>query len=347
MTICTREMEDNSMKTCNNCGKQNNDEDMFCEQCGAALSMNPDDQQQTAGYTQNADAYQTQAAAQQMPPQTPYPMLQILKKRGGSALFLVAVICMTVQLVANLIESFGGGSSIIELQNLLYQYGIPVDLSDLGGVATSFSVFSLIALIPTILVVIGLWMIFVNCRKQDNSPLSTAGFSLVRGVLIFEFVCFIVILALGLLLVIFAGIAGGSYLSQASHGFVNASYGTYSLDSTSDAVAAGIAGVLIGLLIGMIIALVLGIVYYVKVIGSLKRAQEIVRTGSTMKNVSAFVGVINIIGAVFSLISGLIALNIGTIIGGVTSLLFGILIMSVRKEFGAVLFMQNQQNFMR
>lgn len=352
------------MKTCSNCGRQNNDEDMFCEQCGAALSMNPDNQQQaqTAGYAQNANAYQAQPggyaqntnayqtqAAQQMPPQTPYPMLQILKQRGGSVLFLVAIICMTVQVVAQIITSFGGRSSLADLEVLMYQYGIPIDMSTLNSIMTGLTAFSLIALIPTILIVIGLWLIYTNCRKQDNSPLSTTGFSLVRGVVIFQFVCFILAVSICILFMLIATMAAGSYMSQAPSGFVNArmNWGSYSSGSANDAMAAGIAGFLIGFVIGLIVALVLGIVYYVKVIGSLKRAQEIVRTGSTMKNISGFVGVLTIIGAVFSLIAGLRALDVVSIIGGVASLLFGILIMGVRKEFNAVLLMQNQPTYTR
>lgn len=335
------------MKTCSNCGKQNRDEDMFCEQCGAALSMNPDNQQQaqTAGYAQNVNAYQTQATAQQMPPQTPYPMLQILKQRGGSVLFLVAIICLTVQVVAQIFTSFNGSSSVAALQNLMYRYGIPMDLSQLNSIMTGVSVGSLIAMIPTILIVIGLWMIYANCKKQDNSPLSTTGFSLVRGVVIFEFVCFILIVTICILFMLIGIMAAGSYISQLPRGYVDP--GMHWVSYSDDAMAAGIAGFMIGFIIGLIIALVLGIIYYIKVIGSLKRAQEIIRTGSTMKNISAFVGVINIIGAVFSLISGVTSFDIVTIISGVAALLFGILIMGVRKEFSAVLLMQSQANYVR
>ncbi len=313
------------MKMCN-CGFQNEDTDNFCKQCGSQLNV----QQQAP--VQEQTVQQEQAEYQQTAT-NPFPMLSALKEKGAGGLFLVTVILYTLNVIISIVSAFSVDNQV---NNALNAYGeMGVDVSDAmaisQGVSTGTIVGTLIGCIPVILLCIGLWKIYGTCKKSGSQPLSTGGFSLVKGVVIFELVVFciaIAIIAIALIFVSSVAASKGYSLSEMLSSAMVAEGLGYGEASDLVSLIVGAIGVFIVL---MFVVMILGIIYFAKVIGSLNRAKEIIVTGKTNKNVSAFVGVFTMIGGILNTISGLVSdFDFATILAGVCSILFAVLIFSMR-----------------
>ncbi len=292
------------MKICNNCGCQNADEDQFCRQCGASLSNG-----QPAGA------------------QNPYPLLQALKQKGASSLFLVTVILYTANLIWSIITSFTN-------QTLTY-YGLS-GMSAQNAMSYS-SVISLVGAIPGILICIGLWKIYTSCKKKDNSPIETGGFSLVRGVLVFELVvisiCAVILILGGVLITLglFDGSISGTW--DVISYYLNM---ILPRQITSGDVSQAATIIVIWIWVVILVGSVLSILFYAKAAGMVKQARKIVIDGTAAKRTSLFVAVILMIGGVASLIGTVFNLsntiNIAALISGILNILFSVLIFSFRGE---------------
>ncbi len=304
------------MKICAKCGTRNEDADMFCKGCGSALDQ-PD---AASGNGQNS-------------------LTAVLKEKGSSGLFLAALIFFTLGIVLNIVSAFDTSS----LKATMVSVFSSMDMDAMNQAISMVPYTTIIGSIPLIFMCIGLWMIRGTCSGGNDKPLSTAGFSLVKGFTILQLVLTCILMAVVLLMTVIAIfiVMGGYEIADLGVTDIRRHIGNGAIDldtiSTMFAVFAAI------FLLIVLIAAVLSIVYYAKVIGSLNRAKEIAITGSTTKNVSMFVAVINIIGGVcglltfimgianllsnggsFSVLSVLISL-----VQPVTNLLFGGLIISV------------------
>ncbi len=291
------------MKVCNNCGYQNEDNDLFCKQCGKAL----EDLQKSPS-----------------PAQNPYPLLQLLKKHGSSGLFLVSVVAFTLKLIVDFVTGVLN-STLRDVAPQYYNGFQNVDPDVLQGLVKASSVGTLIGLVPMLICCIGLWKIYGNCKKEGSDPLSTSGFSLVKGVMIFNFVIYCIGLAVFAVLTLGAGLLFGSGALSDMSKDISSLTGTTVFDVNQ----AGTI-LLIYCAVILVVGMILGILYFVKLIGSLNRAKEIVVTGSAKKNVSLYVAVINIIGGGFALISSLVSFNLAGLVQAAVSLLFAIVLLSFR-----------------
>lgn len=339
------------MKICN-CGYQNDDTDNFCKQCGSPLEA----QQQTtpppmaetvppmAGQ-QVAPPPMTSGYAQptndvQQPAANPFPMLSALKEKGGSAGFLIATILFTLSLVMTIVSAFSIGGQLYEIVNMINAYvgmgmtEAAADVTEIYNVvnqmAPVLTVISFLSSIPTIIICIGLWCIYGTCKKSGNQPLKTGGFTAIKVIFILNMIgtC----ISYAFIVFMFAFI----FLAAAAEG-VSMSDLMYSLEMAgsmgygdAEAIAGIIAGAFGFIVVLLIVVMVLSIIYLAKIIGCLNRAKEIIVTGKTSKNVSAFVGVFLMLGGIGNALGGLISLDIATILSGVTSIIFASLLFSIR-----------------
>lgn len=326
------------MKICNNCGMQNNDDDLFCAQCGNSLenAANQPDGQPAYGEA-GAGACATPDGAYANQPVNPYPLLQILKEKGGSALFLIATILATINLVVSLLSAFFTNiQETMQKSMSAYQYAMINDAEIWPVLTAIMVVFILVFSIPTILVVIGLWRTYATCKKAGPEPLSTGGLSMIKAGVIIEFVVFIlamVFMALVMLFLIAFAVNGDEFVQKAMESRIDL-YGT---DLYGTDVQSILMGVCVMMLVITVLAVILGIIYYVKILGSIKTAKQIIQTGTAQKNVSTYVAVLLILGAVFTIFSAIMSLDIITVLAGVTQILFASVIFSFKNAAGAYL----------
>lgn len=334
------------MKICN-CGYQNEDSDNFCKQCGSPLQAQQTTPPPTAGAApdmgQPVAPPPMQSQSMTPPPMgvnnysqataNPFPMLSALKEKGGSATFLIATILYTLTLIASIGNVFTLRDQVLKSLNMLSNYGVSnLNIGEAYSAINQalpllifiFIIFS----IPTIVMCIGLWCVYTTCKKTGNQPLSTGGFTAMKVIVVLQTVFSCIGFAFTILAVLLiVGICASEGQSLMDL-FTSSGYG-YGYGNAYSAL--GVISVLVVIAILIIIAImVLQIVYYVKVIGSINCAKEIIVTGKTNKNVSSFVGVITIIGGIFNILSGLVTLNLATIASGVVSIIFATLIFSMR-----------------
>ncbi len=304
------------MKICNNCGCSNEDESYFCKQCGSALQDNT-----------SLDSMQGQSQDSSDNPvgnQNPFPLLQLLKTKGASAVFLAAVIGFTASVIFNLISGFTMNAG--SFTYLLDSMGLDAEMSSyLTDMLPAMRAGTLIGTIPSIVSCIGLWFIVKTCRQTGSQPLDTNGIQFVKGVQIFEFVLSCIVLVI-FWIISFAAAA----ILSADTGLteLEALYG----DSAASDVSALTGAAIVLIFAVMAIATILVILYNVKLIGSLNRALEIIDTGTCKKNVSLYVAVIGMISGVISLIYALLLFSIFSIIEALTTILFSVVMLSFRKE---------------
>ncbi len=222
------------------------------------------------------------AAPQYAPPQPPVkPAVNPNQNRARitarnvatSPLFLIATIAFTISSligVYSTFQTFGHG---------MY-YGS--DISSVLGLLSSIT-----TLVLSLLMVLGLWLIFGNACAHPDGRMSTAGLTIIKvaQIIIFVFYCIILLAA-------FIGLIAGT------------SFGTSYRGYHSSTVASAIITAF--LLLGAVTALV--IIYFCGIFRSLSTAANTIRTDRPSRRVSGFVAVICFIGALFGFISLVISL---------------------------------------
>ena len=194
------------------------------------------------------------------------PARQAVKDCVNSPLYVVMAALYTASLVFSVIQVFRGNSAVTGTIN--------------GVGSTHFTiVLSLLAMIPAILIGIGLWMFYSGCRGEGAPKAS--GLSLINGGVI---TLIVLVSILGVLMMFGLGL----YLSELSR------WGFFSGYGTSSSVRA--ARVVLPLVVIIVIALfVLMIVYLAKGLKTNKVVIRICETGWPHKKLSMFVVVMNFV----------------------------------------------------
>lgn len=230
--------------------------------------------------------------------QGPTPGLKALKNSFGSPLYLIATIAFTLTLVLSLVQAFVPSASMLgSLVSLIQQYasqfGVPIP-DEFGSITALMSGSSIagtiIGMIPSILIALGMWLIYSSAKKA-SIPASTAGYSILQ---VMNIISMVLMCIAALMLVIF-GIIGLVALNSLSGYYGGSSSGTM-------AVAA------ICLLVSIVI-MVFVIIYFAKVAAIYSISKDVLRYNRSAKKISMFVIVINFIGLFFSAIS-----TVGTLV---------------------------------
>lgn len=245
------------------------------------------------------------------------PAVAAVKKTGGSALFLIATITYTVLLLLNLISAFMPSSAYAYadmLYELTYDYSVYETMSAFN---TGSVVGTLIGSIPTILIAMGLWMIF-GASKAKKPRVSTGGFTMINVIEIIM----MVLICIGLAIACIVMVVGALAVREAN------SWSYYGYDGAASVI--GIAGTaFIAIFAIAILVLVLAIIYYAKFIGSIRVIKKAANGIVAGKKISMYVIVMNFIMIGFSvigLIANLIFFNFMTFLTNILTITFNILI---------------------
>ena len=249
------------------------------------------------------------------------PAVAAVKKTGGSALFLIATITYTVLLLLNLISAFMP-STLSTYADLLYEITYDISVYDtIYALDGSSIIGALIGSIPTILIAIGLWMVY-GASKAKKPRVSTGGFTMINAVEIFMMVLISIALAAVCVILVIASLA----VREASSYMNSFSYYGY---SGADAVLGFTGTILITVCAILILFCVLAIIYYAKFIGSIRVIKKASNGIVAGKKISLYVIVINFILIGFSvigLIGNLIAFNFMTFLTNLLTITFNVLI---------------------
>ncbi len=282
---------------CTKCGAQIDDSANFCVKCGSEISGLANIPKEDAR--------------------------TVVKNTAKSGLFLAAAILFTVgilittvtnigmfatfdSLVANYYELFGGvGDVDLQMYSSIY-----------SGIAIGGVIGTLIGSIPNIIMIIGIWMIFGGAAKKESPYPSTTGFALCKGVNIATMVMVIVafsIIILASLILLIAGIV---------------------MAINAVEIEASIVLMIIGGLYCVIfsLALVFYIIYYAKVIKTIKAVTTTVKTGTPTAYVSRLVIFMCFFTGISNAITSLTMLSIGGMAIAAAFIIFGVILVKYRKQ---------------
>ncbi len=244
------------------------------------------------------------------------PLIDRIRKAIESPLILTGNVFYTISLVLSLITSLGLGRSVQNiLNNAFSQLGgvVPgLDSSISGSIQSASVAGTIISLIPTVLICIGMWLTF-SAAKSRGPEMKTGGLTLIKValVIVFVFVC----IAIGLIFI--ALIAAFALV-----GSLAVSFGGISSDLAS---SGGTAALIVVIVILAVIAFLV-ILFFAKTIGTVNTVRKDLTGVPNRKLPSAFVGVLCIIGGI---LSGLGSFSIGSTASlGISGGIMGISVIS-------------------
>lgn len=338
---------------CSRCGHANIDGAAFCQHCGAPVGAQqppvyntqpptPAPSYQPGVPAQAAPVYQpgvpVQAAPvyQPMPPQAiGHPVIETVRSLILSPLFLVAVILFSASILLSVLGSFGLTEAMTGwMTDVFYEFGMEAELDEITqtlmtdsmGVGTVVG--ALFGSIPSVLMALGMWMLYTSARNRQNLLINTGGLTLIKVLTIISLVSLGLVSALLLLMLVIVWIvASGEMIAD-------------------EALILSVGMIVV--LVFLAVVLTLCILYYVKVIKTVGTIQKTLQTGVPSDRVSMFLIVMlfitggNAVMSSFSLVlfggSGL-ALMVASVAQGVASILFGVLLLQYRSRMRELLTM--------
>lgn len=296
------------MKQCPQCGYQNEDMTVFCTSCGEKLesefayAQNSNNNPQANFnnfYEKDSDAgFGPQYARRDPYPggynnydssPPPYPgdyasspgmfggivtdATNALKEVASSTKFLVMAICYTAGLFFSFFASLTSASTFNEMFSNYNPYLYDSLNTSLSGI------YVIPAMIPQILVCVGIWMIYTSARDDAVPSVKTTGLSLIKGTMIFNMIGSII----GIVIVLVI-----SFIMIAASG----SLGDYLGTPYESGIFSAVFGVLIG---ACIIVAAIVIPYFVGIIKTINTVKNTSLSGVPSDKVSSFVAVMNFI----------------------------------------------------
>ncbi len=248
------------------------------------------------------------------------PAVAAVKKTGGSALFLIATITYTVMLLLSLISAFM--PTAVPYADLLYEITGDYSVYYANSAASAGSIVgALIGAILTILIAVGLWMIY-GASKSRKPRVSTGGFTMVNVIEIIFLVLISIALAIVCIIMVVGALAVHETMSYAS------SLSYYGFGGAESVV--GVASTAFIVIFAFVILFcVLAIIYYAKLIGSIRVIKKAANGIVAGRKISLFVIVINFILIGFSvigLIGNLIFFSFLSFLSSLLAITFNVLI---------------------
>lgn len=260
---------------CPNCGSQVAQDTRFCPMCGHTINAAP------------AASVAPVAPTLQQTPSNGFAdrVREAVRFIGSSPLFLVITCLYTLlQLVSFLSIGYSSSSMFESLYPMLREMGMSAsDIREMSQVFSSGTgIVSLFSMIPSILIMSGLWMIY-GTSVGRSKRISTAGYTMIQVITIIQLVFIGIALLIGFI-VLLAAFVG-----------LNASH--YATDE---------ALTILAIVLTVYIAVAVFVfVYYIKICTTLSKVKTTLHTGTPNRYVSGFVAVICFILGAFNAISGL------------------------------------------
>lgn len=321
---------------CAKCGTQNDDNAVYCHNCGAVLrpqggaggpsggaaggrgpAVGAGGSRQAGGYMPYGGAgagfAPGNAAAAAEGSQT-----RALRELILTPLFLVAAIALSSQVILGILAAIAGAAPYAAMiQNIINETGM-YEYSEysyqLSHALSSGNVFSaIVSNAPSVMIAVGLWLQYSYARKRDQK-MGTTGFTMIRIILIIQLVGICIGLALAVIGSLIGMVAAGRY------------------DEGGKVIA---VIVLVVVLIALFGALV--ILYYFKILKMLDSAISIISHGIRTAQASMYVIIFTFISGGLSCLSALGSLTISpfafltTAASAASSIAFGLLMLEYNK----------------
>lgn len=250
-----------------------------------------------------------------------------IKKIGGSPVLLIAIICFTAGVVANIISLILQSVDLTNLGNeIVAVFGGSEELNQLmASFSSAFALLPITTIVSSsfsLVTILGLWMFFAACKSTKPRP-SLVGLSLIKIVKIVELIA-IIVTFVGAVVLTFSVLFGISSLITSMAGENNTVF--------------IIVSVIV--LAIMIIATVLTISYYSGILRTIKAIRMTVNTGVIMGKVSLYVIIANYFIAAFMIVNAVLSPSIYILISGlftaVACVLLSVAMSSLRSEMAYI-----------
>lgn len=298
---------------CQNCGAPLPQRAKFCSACGTKTDNGPAQPLYTppAPPAPDGPAYPY--------PQVPYapprpttgatPARNVLWTMCTSPLALVAAITYSLSVLLSLFNvlAFNSSSSIWNLiMSRIPYYDFDMDFYHMYQIFRgTYTSSAIIGMVPVILIAIGLWLIYASAAQRG---VRTSGLTIIKVILIIQFVAVCIILFIALAVLVIAGAAMAGY----------------------DEVVA----VIIGAVIVVAALAVLLILYFVKAVQTVNTIRGTFLFGNPSDRVSAYVAVLTFISAGFTVITAFFSTGalstLSSLCSAAASICFGIFLFSYR-----------------
>lgn len=228
------------------------------------------------------------------------------KFAASPPVLLLALLVTAVQVLSALSNPVGSVMEVLESLGIRNPYYSNVAAT----ISSSLTVTNLVSLIPGVLTVVALWMLYFTSLR-GGPKLNTAGMSIIEVLQIIGLVIVCMTFGVLILSLVIAMIGVGGYDHEVMTAF----------------------GILLGVLavIGSF-----AIVCYAMILRLIKSVKTTMTTFVPTCKGAMFVGVLSIIGGVFSALSALISPSLVSALGAATAILYGALAISY-KDFVAEL----------
>lgn len=273
------------------------------------------------------------------------PAVNVLRASGSSPLFLIAVILLTLTPVLSVVTALtGGGVSLVKTLVESAAQANPNLYFQQSGTEESFrvlSIFTVFLSIPSLVLLIGMWMHYAACRNRRSVSLSTAGLTVCKVVVIFQLVLQCLVAAVYGFLMAFAvassfGSAGNLYFNGQPSPF----------DSGA---ATALMVVMFAFLILFVLGfLSLGILYNVCIVKTINRMKATANFGVPDNRIPMYlIVVLYIVGGfmgLYSLLFLLLSLTFGLslLTGAAAEILIAVCLGKYRKQMTLLLYPQMQ-----
>ena len=277
------------MKFCPNCGQQMEDADVFCPNCGTSAeseTVNGAANNAPAGFTPGPQPYQPEPQPQYRPvaPQPQFaspsgqtglnPAILALKRTATSAPSIIAAILFTVGVVLSIVLSIVSAKYMpVVFSNLLRAFEVKnfsIEFNEASAVLSAIG-----GAIPSLLIVLGLWLTIGAAGNKNSDRMSSAGLTIIKVIQIISFVCLCIFIGI----IVLASIIG-----------IIASIGAKA--------NGGVTAALIVLFFVIAGVSVFAIIYFAKVIKTISAAKSVISTGLPNNRASGFVAVMQFISGV-------------------------------------------------
>ena len=243
-------------------------------------------------------------------------VIPTLKKMATSPLYLACAIAYTCQIVFSICSLIWDRASVISmLQEYLGSGAASLEMSmavnslsqDFSGIDVAF----FLAYIPTILMSVGIWMLFLSAKNETNDTLNPSGLTFVKVSTIISIVC-LILTTLFVEFIFFI-------LAWAFKG-----------------IADDLSSVVVTLMVMFAVFMVFPIFMYIKVVTTVNTMKRTIQTQVPSYKVSVFVAVMSIVSGAGQIISLLNSISLFSVLSTVSMAVacigFGVFLFRYRKE---------------
>lgn len=243
-------------------------------------------------------------------------VIPTLKKMATSPLYLACAIAYTCQIVFSICSLIWDRASVISmLQKYLLSGSASLEMSmAISSLSQEFSginIASFLGYIPTVLMSVGIWMLFLSAKNATDDALNPSGLTFVKVSTIIHIVCLI----LATLFVEFI---------------------FFMLAWAFNEVADGLVSVVITVMIVFAVFMAFPIFMYIKVVTTVNTMKRTIQTQVPSYKVSVFVAVMSIVSGVGYVILLLNSISLFSVLSSVSMAVacigFGVFLFRYRKE---------------